>query len=71
MKTLKYLKEDSTYGEIEYDENAPCVGCGKPVLNASCGGIDICPACDGGEIWNGSIYVRDIRKNNKKLEAKV
>jgi len=61
MKKLRIPKKDGTYKEIEYDETAPCIGCGKPVLNASCGGVDICPECDGGEIYIGSV----------KLETKI
>ena len=33
---------------IEYDENAPCVICGEPVVAASTGGTIICPWCDMG-----------------------
>lgn len=33
---------------IEYDEEAPCVSCGEPVLAASMGGTALCPSCDLG-----------------------
>jgi hypothetical protein len=39
--------------EIEYDENAPCRICGLPVMDASMGGIDVCPCCDCGVFRNG------------------
>jgi len=61
MKKLRYLKRDGNYGEIEYDENAPCISCGKPVINASVGGTSVCPKCDGGEIYTGTINVKEIK----------
>jgi len=43
MKTVRY-------GErvIEYDENAPCIICGEPVISASSAGTSVCPWCDCG-----------------------
>jgi len=34
--------------EYEYDEDTPCRICGEPVIGASMGGTDVCPACDCG-----------------------
>jgi len=41
-----FKMKKATYGSkrtIEYDENAPCILCGKPVA-----GPTICPWCDSG-----------------------
>ena len=38
---------------VEYDELAPCLICGNPVITASMGGLDICPNCDCGYFRNG------------------
>lgn len=43
MKTAKYLGKDGKVIEIEYNENAPCLICGEPVVEASMGGTSICP----------------------------
>jgi len=43
--------------DVQYDETAPCLICGNPVINASMGGLDICPSCDCG-------YWRDGEKFN-------
>lgn len=48
MKTAKYPLRDGTTLEVEYDENAPCIVCGEPVIAASMGGTVICPWCDCG-----------------------
>jgi len=48
MKTAIY---DGLQGQkivVEYDEDAPCRVCGKPVVEASMGGTDLCPWCDTG-----------------------
>lgn len=49
MKTVTYQLADGTDKEIEYDENAPCILCGEPVISASVGGTVICPWCDMGK----------------------
>jgi hypothetical protein len=41
-----YMKEKV---EIPYDENAPCLVCGEPVIGASMGGTSICGSCDCGK----------------------
>lgn len=43
MKIAKYPLTDGTVKEVEYDENAPCIICGEPVVEASMGGTVICP----------------------------
>ena len=35
--------------KIKYDENAPCISCEEPVLEASMGGTNLCPSCDLGK----------------------
>jgi len=49
MAIARYKKPDGTDLEIEYDENAPCIICGEPVIAASMGGTVICPGCDCGK----------------------
>ena len=39
---------DAVLITLLYDPNAACRICGWPVINASVGGLDICPACDCG-----------------------
>ena len=46
-----FKMKKATYGSkrtIEYDENAPCILCGKPVIEVSMAGPTICPWCDSG-----------------------
>ena len=49
MKTATYNQIGGGTFAIEYDETAPCIICGEPVVEASMGGTDICPACDCGK----------------------
>jgi hypothetical protein len=49
MKTVTYTLLNGKKKTIEYDENAPCIICGEPVLSASMGGTVICPSCDVGK----------------------
>ena len=48
MKIAKYHTIDGKEVEIEYDEKAPCIVCGFPVVAASMGGTKLCPWCDCG-----------------------
>ena len=48
MKTAVYTLTDGTALPVEYDETAPCRVCGRPVMDASMGGTDVCPWCDMG-----------------------
>jgi len=36
-------------GLVEYDRDAPCLVCQRPVEAASMGGTAICPSCDLGQ----------------------
>jgi hypothetical protein len=50
VKTATYYR--SPGGEpftVEYDETAPCVQCGLPVVTVSMGGTAVCPWCDLGQ----------------------
>lgn len=48
MKTATYFTTDRGEIQVEYDENAPCIVCGEPVVAASMGGTAICSWCDCG-----------------------
>lgn len=50
MRTVTYYKDSEMKEpfDVEYDENAPCISCGEPVISASMGGTIICPSCDLG-----------------------
>lgn len=48
MKTVTYNLVDGGTKTVEYDETAPCIICGQPVVEASMGGTVICPWCDCG-----------------------
>ena len=49
MKTIQLRRCDTKELEdVHYDETTPCLVCGNPVINASMGGLDICPSCDCG-----------------------
>lgn len=59
--------------EVEYDPDAPCRICGKPVVEASVGGTDVCPYCDAGihrdgRRWTYKETMELIGK--KRLESK-
>jgi hypothetical protein len=49
MKTATYTGMDGAPIVVEYDEMAPCVYCGEPVISASTSGTNVCPACDCGK----------------------
>ena len=48
MKKAKYKLINGRELEVEYDENAPCICCGEPIIEASMGGTVICRWCDMG-----------------------
>lgn len=48
MKLATYHKVGGGKFTVEYDENAPRIVCGEPVIEASVGGTVICPWCDMG-----------------------
>lgn len=49
MKTATYNLVGGGTKTIEYDENASCIVCGEPVMEASMGGTVVCPWCDMGK----------------------
>ncbi|GAI81040.1 unnamed protein product [marine sediment metagenome] len=49
MKTATYNLIGGGTKVVEYDENAPCIICGEPVVEASMGGTALCPWCDVGK----------------------
>jgi len=49
LKTATYNLVGGGKKTIEYDEDASCIICGEPVIEASMGGTVICPWCDMGE----------------------
>jgi len=34
---------------MDFDEKAPCIMCGEPVIEPSMGGTTLCPWCDCGK----------------------
>ena len=52
--TATYTDLDGKDFTIEYDPEAPCWCCGKPVVAASMGGTAICPWCDMGKHRDGT-----------------
>ena len=62
MKTAKYKMTDGAIKEVEYDENAPCIICGEPVIEASMGGTAICSWCDVGRCRYCEIPIMVLRK---------
>lgn len=49
MRTAIYQGVNGKEIKIPYDENAPCIICGEPVIGASMGGTAICGHCDCGK----------------------
>lgn len=72
MKTATYTGQDGKPFTVEYDENAPCVSCGLPVLYASMGGTGICAWCDCGQYRDGTNWAfedaldGDLRRNRAR-----
>jgi uncharacterized Zn finger protein (UPF0148 family) len=65
--TYKNLKGEKF--TIEYDENAPCWSCGKPVVEASMGGTAICPWCDTGYNRDGTkTSPQQIKENAERYK---
>lgn len=54
MKTATYTGADGKPIVVDYDDEAPCRICGKPVFEASMGGTDVCPWCDCGNHRDGT-----------------
>jgi hypothetical protein len=55
MKIVKYKTADGEI-EVQYDENAPCIICSLPVIEASMGGTNVCSWCDTGHHRNGEAF---------------
>jgi len=77
MKKAMYTLTDGKEIEVEYDEDAPCMACGLPVVSASVGGTVLCPWCDSGMFRNGekwtareSMSKELIRKRAKEIQYK-
>lgn len=65
MRTATY-RTDTGDLTIEYDPEAPCIGCGLPVVEASVGGTAVCPWCDMGIDRSGrAVFLRTHRKATK------
>jgi len=62
MKKVKYTTTNGKEIEIAYDENAPCIICGEPVISASMAGTDICPWCDLGKCRYCGIEIMVLRE---------
>jgi len=62
MKKAKYKTLEGKEIEVEYDENAPCLICGEPVISASMGGTSICPWCDMGKCRYCGITIMVLKK---------
>lgn len=64
IKTAIYNTLSSEKLVVEYDEEAPCRICGKPVVEASMGGTDVCPWCDCGKHRDGTPWTySDVIQN--------
>jgi len=70
MKTITYEIIDGTKTTVEYDENAPCIICDLPVVEASTSGTVICPWCDSGIYRDGTKW-QTTNKKTIKIEAKI
>lgn len=53
---------------VEYDEEAPCRICGKPVVEASMGGTDVCPWCDCGKHRDGTPWTYSDAIQNRNTQ---
>ncbi len=53
-KIATHRLTDGSDHVVEYDPDAPCWMCGKPVIEASMGGTVVCPWCDCGVNRDGS-----------------
>ena len=73
MKTAIYDTLSSENFVVEYDEEAPCRICGKPVVEASMSGTDVCPWCDCGKHRDRlfKIETRDSDDGNILIKKKT
>lgn len=71
MKKVTYTVRGGAKVEVEYDENAPCVSCGLPVVSASMGGTRLCPWCDMGIYRDGEKWdMRDLMGQTRSGEER-
>lgn len=70
MRTMIYKQQDGKDLKITYDENAPCIVCGEPVISASMGGTVICPSCDLGKCRYCGMTVFVMKKEIDGGESK-
>jgi len=72
MKTATYHTTEGREVKVEYDEAAPCIVCGEPVLEASVGGTVICPWCDCGNCrYCGKPYLTGREQTREECEAVI
>ncbi len=72
MKIAKYPLLGGGVKEVEYDENALCIFCGEPVVEASMGGTVICPWCDCGNCrYCGEKYLTGRETTNEGCIAVI
>jgi hypothetical protein len=78
MKEVTYNIVGNKKVTVQYDENAPCRICELPVIEASMGGVDVCPWCDCGTYRDGSSWsvdefwnVRLVKERAKKIYDKI
>ncbi len=72
MKIATYNKQGGGTFEVQYDENAPCIVCGEPVLEASMGGTAICPSCDCGKCrYCGETFLSGRERTREECEAVI
>lgn len=69
MKTATYKKLDGEEFKVEYDENAPCIICGEPVVEASMGGTVICPWCDCGHCRYCGVQLLIMKGQEHKIRS--
>lgn len=63
MKTATYTALNGDKFSVDYDEDAPCISCGEPVLEASMAGTVVCPACDCGVCRYCGVKLSAIRES--------
>jgi len=68
MKTATYRGLDGKDFTVEYDETAPCIACGLPVVDASMGGTSLCPWCDCGQYRDGCDWAYRWNRETNKAE---
>lgn len=68
MKKVTYTGLDGKPFTVEYDENAPCIICGEPVISASMGGTVVCPSCECGKCRFCGV---DLPMGKEKIKAHI